>query len=151
MPLMSEGTNRGRGAQLFGLPSSSARSVLIPPYMNTANNMNRGYGGPERRRHRVFVTRNSEYHCRDGVCVAVRDCGTGEFLRSHSAIGRCMSAGVKFNHDGGIESISAPTEPHVGEQLCFSAGNSDNPRDVITSPLKAIERPAAELVERYPN
>ena len=32
-----------------------------------------GYQGPDRRIHRVFVTRNTEYHVRAGVCVAVRD------------------------------------------------------------------------------
>ncbi|MFO0673294.1 MAG: hypothetical protein U0235_27385 [Polyangiaceae bacterium] len=28
--------------------------------------------GPDRRRHRVYVTKNTEYHFRDGFCVAVR-------------------------------------------------------------------------------
>ena len=31
------------------------------------------FSGPDRRRHRVYVTKNTEYHFRDGFCVAVRD------------------------------------------------------------------------------
>ena len=39
---------------------------------------NPDYRGTERRRHRVYMTRNTEYHFRDGVCVAVRDRRTGD-------------------------------------------------------------------------
>ena len=41
-----------------------------------------GYRGPERRRHRVFVTRNTEYHFRDGFCIAVRDRRTGQLAET---------------------------------------------------------------------
>src|SRR4051812_21879164 len=99
------------------------------------------YSGPDRRRHRVFVTRNTEYHCRDGVCVAVRDLRTGQFAPSHVALGRKMSAGLKFTPDGSIFSFSPPEAPQVGEQLCFSADVEDLHRDVLTSPLTAIVRP----------
>jgi hypothetical protein len=116
------------------------------------NVSNQSYSGPERRRHRVFVTRNSEYHCRDGVCVAVRDRKTGEFLQGHTALGRRMSASVRFSPDGRIQGISAPDEAHPGEQLCFSSAVIDEDRgDVITSPLKAVERPPKEVVMLYSN
>jgi hypothetical protein len=39
-----------------------------------------GYLGKERRIHRIFVTRNSEYHVRRNVCVGVRDRRSGEWL-----------------------------------------------------------------------
>jgi hypothetical protein len=116
-----------------------------------SNMSNQSYSGPERRRHRVFVTRNSEYHCRDGVCVAVRDRKTGEFLREHTALGRRMSASVHFSRDGRIEGISAPDEAHPGEQLCFSSAADEEHGDVITSPLKTVERPPKEVVLRYSN
>lgn len=113
----------------------------------------RGYRGPERRHHRMFVTRNSEYHCRDGVCVAVRDRHTGEFFPSHSAIGRRMSAGLRFGGNGGVASVSAPDAPRVGDQLCFSSDDTTAmmATDVITSPLRAIERPPKDVVRMYPN
>ena len=59
------------------------------------------YGGPERRRHRVFVTRNTEYHFRDGFCIAVRDRRTGDFL-SDLALQRRVNGGLRFFSNGGI-------------------------------------------------
>ena len=47
---------------------------------------------PERRRHRVYVTRNTEYHFRDGFCVAVRDRRSGDFLQGHLAVQRRRTA-----------------------------------------------------------
>ena len=35
------------------------------------------YSGADRRVHQVFVTRNTEYHVRSGLCVGVRDRRTG--------------------------------------------------------------------------
>ena len=37
-------------------------------------------------------------------------------------------------------------EPEAGEALFFAQGE----RDLVTSPLQAIERPTKELVEAYP-
>ncbi len=106
------------------------------------------YRGPERRHHRVLVTRNSEYHCRDGVCVAVRDRRTNQFVARHSAIGKRISGGLRFNQSGGIESATMGTDPKLGDQVCFAAdGNED--RTVITSPLSAIERPPKDVVQTY--
>ena len=106
------------------------------------------YRGPERRRHRVLVTRNTEYHCRDGVCVAVRDRRTRQFVEPHAALGKHVSGGLRFNQNGGIESASASTELQPGEQICFSGDKSDD-RSVITSPLSAIERPPKDVVSTY--
>jgi hypothetical protein len=105
------------------------------------------YRGPERRRHRVFVTRNTEYHCRDGVCVAVRDRRTRQFVHAHAALGKRISGGLRFNQNGGIESASTSADLQPGEQICFSS--ADNDRSVITSPLSAIERPPKEIVRTY--
>ena len=37
----------------------------------------------ERRRHFVYLTGTSEYHLRDGICVAVRRRGDEGFVRGH--------------------------------------------------------------------
>src|SRR5690349_19424965 len=95
------------------------------------------YRGPERRRHRVFVTLNTEYHCRDGICVAVRDRRTGEFKKTHAALGKHVSGGLRFNDNGGIESASTSADLKPGEQVCFS-GDTDKDRSVITSPLDHV-------------
>ncbi len=103
----------------------------------------RNYRGPERRRHRVYVTRNTEYHFRDGFCVAVRDRRSGEFLHGHLALKRRVQGGLKFFANGGIAPNSG--EPRPGESLYFSHGGSD----LVTSPLERVERPSKELAEAY--
>jgi hypothetical protein len=103
------------------------------------------HAGPDRRRHRVYVTKNTEYHFRDGFCVAVRDRRTGEFLHGHLALRRRMHGGVKFFLNGGV--LPNPGEPNVGEALYFATDG----RDLITSPLESVERPSKELVSAYPS
>jgi len=103
------------------------------------------YGGPERRRHRVYVTRNTEYHFRDGVCVAVRDRRTGQFMRGHSALAGRIDAGIKFFDNGSI--APSAREPRPGECLYFASDG----RDLVTSPLQAVERPGRETVSTYPH
>jgi hypothetical protein len=105
------------------------------------------YSGPDRRRRRVYVTQNHEYHCKDGVCLAVRDLRTGAFLRTHRALGKKASAAVTLAN-GGISSIAAPDEARPGERLHFVSGPDDQ-RDVLTSPITSIERPPREVVAQY--
>jgi hypothetical protein len=100
--------------------------------------------GPERRRHRVYVTRNTEYHFRDGFCVAVRDRRSGDFLPGHLALKRRVHGGLKFFANGAI--VPNPGDPNPGEALYFAADG----RDLVTSPIERIERPAKVLVEAYP-
>ena len=61
----------------------------------------------ERRRHKVFVTRNTEYHFRDRLCVAVRDRRTGDFLPGHLALKRELA--------GGVAHAVVPSEGHMLE------------------------------------
>ena len=103
------------------------------------------YRGTERRRHRVYMTRNTEYHFRDGLCVAVRDRRTGDWLPGHLALRRQLFGGLRFFMNGGLQ--PNPGEPQVGEALFFGEGG----RDLITSPLQSVERPTRETVEEYPS
>jgi len=103
------------------------------------------YRGSERRRHRVYMTRNTEYHFRDGFCVAVRDRRTGDFLHGHLALQRRVHGGLKFFPDGAIAPNAG--EPRAGESLYFAADG----RDLVTSPLEAVARPTKEIVEAYPS
>jgi hypothetical protein len=110
------------------------------------------YRGPERRRHRVFVTKNTEYHFRDGFCIAVRDRRTGDFLEGHLALRRRVNGGLRFYSNGGI--LPNGGDPQPGESLYF-AGDSKDPtsgrsRELVTSPVEAVQRPARTLVEAYP-
>jgi hypothetical protein len=103
------------------------------------------FEGTERRRHRMYMTRNTEYHFRDGVCVAVRDRRTGDWLPGHLALRRQLFGGLRFFLNGGL--LPNPGEPAVGEALFFGEGG----RDLVTSPLQSVERPSPEMVAQYPS
>lgn len=105
---------------------------------------NPAYQGTERRRHRIYMTRNTEYHFRDGVCVAVRDRRTGDWLPGHLALRRPLFGGLRFFLNGAL--LPNPGEPQVGEALFFGEGG----RDLITSPLQGVARPDKETVAEYP-
>lgn len=99
----------------------------------------------ERRIHKIFVTRNTEYHLRKDLCVAVRDRHTGEWLRAHLALRHRVHGTLKFNRQGGITPNTGL--PAVGESLFFHASG----RDLVTSPVLSIERPARDTVGAYPS
>ena len=103
-----------------------------------------GYEGPERRRHRVYVTRNTEYHFEVDRCVAVRDRRSGDFLPSHLAVERRLACGMRFYLNGAIEPNLE--EPEIGEALYLPAPD----RELVTSPVERIERPTAATIARYP-
>lgn len=97
----------------------------------------------ERRRHKVLVTRNTEYHFRDRLCVAVRDRRSGEFLPGHLALKREMAGGVYRVANGTL--VPRQDEPTVGEAMYFLADGLD----LVTSPIVKIERPEKEIVRSY--
>lgn len=103
------------------------------------------YSGSERRQHRMYVTRNTEYHFRGQTCVAVRDRKTGHFLQSHLAVQRTLSGGVKYQENG--TAIPSGAAPRVGEALYFG----DDGRELVTSLCSSIERPERQLVAAYPS
>lgn len=100
--------------------------------------------GRERRLHRVYVTRNTEYHLRGETCVAVRDRKTGQFLASHLAIHRTLSGGVRYFENGAA--VPSFQTPRVGEALYFGDGG----RELVTSLCSSIERPDRRVVAEYP-
>jgi hypothetical protein len=103
------------------------------------------YAGPDRRRHRVYVTRNTEYHFRDGLCIAVRDRRTRQFMQGHSALAGRIDAGIRFFDNGSIAPSAG--EPRPGECLYFASDG----RDLVTSPLETVGRPPPETVSMYPS
>ncbi|MCB9593418.1 MAG: hypothetical protein H6719_11860 [Sandaracinaceae bacterium] len=103
-----------------------------------------GFKGKDRRIHKVFVTRNTEYHVRRDTCVAVKDRRSGEWLRSHLALKNKVHGGIRFSRNGGI--VPNTGAPRVGESLFFHAAG----RDLVTSPILSVERPRQNTVSRYP-
>ena len=99
------------------------------------------YGGPERRIHKVYVTRNTEYHVRAGVCVAVKPRKTKQWIPSHNAVEMKMQGHVK---QGTL--MPMPGDPKLGTRIYFA--NPDD--DILTSPVVAILRPPKATVSQYP-
>ena len=102
------------------------------------------FAGPERRRRKMFVTKNTEYHFHDDLCVAVRDRRSGTWLPSHLALMRRLAGAVRMR-EGGI-AIPLRDLPSVGDALFF-----DGERELVTSSVCAVERPEKQLVEGYPD
>jgi hypothetical protein len=102
-----------------------------------------GYDGDERRVHRVYVTRNTEYHVRRAVCVAVRPRASEAWDLAHPALGRTLEGALRLQHHGVLPVAEAP-EP--GDLIYFRREE----RDLITSRLERVERPARAVVESYP-
>lgn len=88
-----------------------------------------------RRRHRMFVTRNTEYHLRLDECVGVRDLETGAWQRHHAALR--------------LRAIQLPPMGHdhswVGRRLQFWGAG----QDVVTSPVVEVARPEPESLPLY--
>ena len=103
------------------------------------------YEGPERRIHRVFVTRNTEYHVRRDRCVAVRDRESGEWLTRHFALSLHVSGAIKFFEGGAL--AESPGLPSIGESMYFEAMG----RDLVTSAIVSVERPPADVLTKYPS
>lgn len=101
------------------------------------------YAGKERRVHKVFVTRNTEYHVRKNECIGVRDRRSGEWLRAHLALKSRVCGSIRFNRDGGV--IPRTGIPEIGDSLFFQAAG----RDLVTSSVLSVERPPRDIVRTY--
>ena len=102
------------------------------------------FSNRERRVHKVFLTRNTEYHVRSDVCVAVRDRRSGRWLQSHLAVKNRIHGGLRFYRHGGIS--TNPGNPQVGDSLFFFASG----QDLVTSPVLQVGRPERDIVAQYP-
>ena len=102
------------------------------------------YSGPERRQRRVFVTHNTEYHTRGGICVAVSDRRSGEWLADHPALGHKVLGFLRRLPNG--ELVPDLSGPEVGDAVWIEQGA----RGLITSAIERVDRPAREVIERYP-
>ena len=101
------------------------------------------YSGPERRIHKVFVTRNTEYHMKSSTCIAIRDRKSGDWQKDHFALQQEVSGSISFENAGSIK--ITPGLPKVGESMYFDIGRCD----LITSEVVSIERPMADLLASY--
>lgn len=107
-----------------------------------------GYRGKERRRRFVYTTRNTEYHLLDDVCVAARDRDSGRWLPRHVALGRQVEGAVRTLPNGIV--IPSLARAAAGEPMYFSLGRASLDRQLITSRVEAVGRPALTDLVHYP-
>jgi hypothetical protein len=108
-----------------------------------------GYQGNERRRHRVYITRNTEYHLRDGVCVAVRDRRSRAFRPAHIALNLKLEGGVKIYSNWAM--VPNVAEPTAGDAIFFThVGPDGDSKQIVTSRVETIDRPPKRDVLLYP-
>jgi hypothetical protein len=106
------------------------------------------YEGTERRRHRLVVTRNTEYHLKDDVCVAVRDRSTKRWCEGHLALMLRCEGGVKFHSNGAM--IPSLIDPAPGDAIYFSYKTSGGEeRQLVTSKIESVERTPKRDVLAY--
>jgi hypothetical protein len=98
----------------------------------------------ERRRHRMFVTRNREYHTRDDQVVLVRDRQSGVFVPNHSALTGTVSGALRRRRE--LSFVDSFEGVRPGDSLCIR-NDGDG---LITSTVERIERPPKEVVAYYP-
>jgi len=104
------------------------------------------YQGVERRKFFSYVTSNTEYHFREGICVAVRDRRTGQFLGAHVALGMRLVGGVNMTPNG--LRLPKSEKPEVGDALCLTK-SIESSHQIVTSRVEAIERPSRDTVATY--
>lgn len=108
------------------------------------------FEGKERRRHRVFITRNTEYHLRDNVCVAVRDRTSKRWAEGHLALRLRVEGAVRVHSNGAL--IPTFTPPASGDALFFTYRTDEGEeRQLVTSRIEEVGRPPKSDVTSYPS
>ncbi len=89
----------------------------------------------DRRRHRIFATKHTEYHLRGDECVAVRDRGSGLWLVDHAALRLRALRLPPVGRD----------EQWLGRRIQFWSSKMD----VLTSPVVEVDRPEMDVIDGY--
>ena len=106
------------------------------------------WNGSERRRHRVIVTRNTEYHLKDDVVVAVRDRGSKRWCEGHMAVSLRLEGGVRIFDNGAV--VPSLEAPKPGDAMYFTYKNeAGHQRQLITSKIESVDRTPKRDVLTY--
>jgi hypothetical protein len=103
--------------------------------------VHKAYQGPDRRLHKVFITKHSEYHIRRNEVVAVRPRGSKEWLTDHTALAMTLVGRI---NPGSL--LPQSGSPRPGQRMYLAHGDND----VVTSAVVAIVRPPKQTVSAYP-
>jgi hypothetical protein len=98
-----------------------------------------GSGTTARGHYHVLFTQNTEYHCRNGTCIAVRDRKTGNWLPDHQAVNVAVISALHLRADKGLQF----EPPAIGDPLVFYTKSA---RMLVTSPIQQIICPEEDPV-----
>lgn len=93
--------------------------------------------GLDRRRHIVYFTRHTEYHCRGRECVGVRDRETGRWQRWHGILRSRLVGSV-------LEEPLVSRRLELGARLVFIGDGT-----YMTSQLVHAARPPKSVIWSY--
>jgi hypothetical protein len=106
------------------------------------------YEGSERRQHRLILTRNTEYHLKGEICVAVRDRSTKRWAEGHLAVSKRVEGGVRFYDNGAVVPSLDPLS--IGDAMFFTyRTDRGEDRQLITSRIESIARTPKKDVLAY--
>jgi hypothetical protein len=99
----------------------------------------------EKRKHRMFVTRNTEYHLKNGTCVGIRSRSTGDWLMHARALGARL-IGTISSHDKKNAKPVTWLLPEVGDNLILLSSTGV---DIVTTKVRGIHRPPIQALKYY--
>jgi len=99
----------------------------------------------EKRKNKMFVTRNTEYHVRDDVCVAVKKLDSGDWLMHSKALGARLIATLSVTPKR-TKGICSVFWPEVGDHLVMYNTMGE---DIITTRIRKIKRPPPHCLRYY--
>jgi len=99
----------------------------------------------EKRRHKLYVTKNTEYHVKDNVCVGIRNRATGDWIMVSRAIGAVLIGGL---HQAGEHEVNFSSYPWLekGDCLLFI---TDGGHDIVTTRVEQVDRPSRQSIRYY--
>jgi hypothetical protein len=97
----------------------------------------------ERRHHKMYVTKNTEYHMRDDICVGIRKKKTGLWITNSKALKARLVGAIKSLNE---LILAKGKEPQIGEPLLFINPEGE---DIVTTSVYEIKRPPKEAVQYY--
>jgi len=99
----------------------------------------------EKRKHRMYVTRNTEYHMKNNVCVGIRNRKTGDWLMHARALGARLIGTIASSMQR-HNKFTIFLLPEVGNNLILL---SPTGVDLVTTKIRAVHRPTIQSLKYY--
>jgi hypothetical protein len=99
----------------------------------------------EKRRHKMYVTRNTEYHVKDDVCVGIRNVRNGDWILQSKVLGAKLIAALSALPQT-AKRVSEFIRPKEGDNLVFLSMTGE---DIVTTKIREVSRPPKHVIQYY--